>query len=261
MPLTSMVAPWISAGEICAPCVGFPLDVLNDAIAVATDILFVLSGRQFPGRISTTVRPCALNVCGDKFAWDPQFVLDLSGICGHRHDCGCSSIPQIELSKQWPLISIESVKVDGETLPSSKYRIDDQRWLVRLPDPDGTNPGWPLCQRLDLPSTEKGTWEVAYTFGRDPPAMGRRAVAELACQLALACSPDLSGTCRLPSRVTSVVRQGLSMTILDPFDFLDKGLTGLYTVDLFLRTVNPSGLRDFASVHSPDIGPRVRKTG
>ena len=45
----------------------------------------------------------------------------------------------------------------------------------------------------------------------------------------------------------------MSWTLLDPQDFLDKGRTGIYQVDLFLRTVNPDGARLRARVFSPDI--------
>ncbi len=50
-------------------------------------------------------------------------------------------------------------------------------------------------------------------------------------------------TCALPQRVTSVSRQGVSFTILDQQDFIQELRTGLYAVDLFLKTVNPDGAR------------------
>jgi len=40
--------------------------------------------------------------------------------------------------------------------------------------------------------------------------------------------------CALPERVTNVSRQGVSWTILDPQDFLEKGLTGIASVDHWL---------------------------
>lgn len=46
--------------------------------------------------------------------------------------------------------------------------------------------------------------------------------------------------CALPERVTSVTRQGVSWTILDPQDFLSDGLTGIGPVDQWLAQV---GLR------------------
>jgi hypothetical protein len=66
-----------------------------------------------------------------------------------------------------------------------------------------------------------------------------------------------SEECTLPQRVTSISRQGMSMTLLDPQDFLDKGRTGIYQVDLFLTTINPDGARLRSRVFSPDT-PRAR---
>lgn len=43
--------------------------------------------------------------------------------------------------------------------------------------------------------------------------------------------------CALPERITSVSRQGMSWTILDPQDFLTKGLTGISVVDHWLSIV------------------------
>ena len=104
--------------------------------------------------------------------------------------------------------AIASVTIDGEVVPTEEYRLDQGRWLVRLAGSDGKNPGWPCRQRLDLPSTEEGTFEIVYTFGVDPPPEGKLAAKTLACQLALACDPGTAGKCKLPERVTTLTRQG-----------------------------------------------------
>jgi hypothetical protein len=57
--------------------------------------------------------------------------------------------------------------------------------------------------------------------------------------------------------VQSITRQGISMAILDPFDFLDNGRTGVYQFDLWLATVNPTGLPRRSRVFSPDIARPV----
>lgn len=49
--------------------------------------------------------------------------------------------------------------------------------------------------------------------------------------------------CELPQRVTSVTRQQVSWSFVDPMDFVEKGLTGIGRVDTWLMTVkmsNPS---------------------
>jgi hypothetical protein len=47
--------------------------------------------------------------------------------------------------------------------------------------------------------------------------------------------------------------------LLDSQDFIEEMRTGLYAVDLFLKTVNPDKARAKSRVFSPDI-PRARRT-
>ena len=62
----------------------------------------------------------------------------------------------------------------------------------------------------------------------------------------------------MPQRVTSISRQGVSYTVLDNQDFIDELRTGLYVVDLFLKSTNPDKARAKARVFSPDV-PRARR--
>lgn len=101
--------------------------------------------------------------------------------------------------------------------------------------------------------------DVEYTYGALPPAAGRMAARQLATQFALAWSGH-EDECTLPDRVTNVSRQGVSWTILDNQDFIEELRTGVYAVDLFLKTVNPDKARMKAKVFSPDIPRGRRKT-
>jgi hypothetical protein len=76
------------------------------------------------------------------------------------------------------------------------------------------------------------------------------AARRLANELVLAA--EGSADCALPRNVTSVARQGVSFEIFDPQEFMDKGHTGLYEVDLFLSAFNPNKSRKRAKVFSPD---------
>jgi hypothetical protein len=97
---------------------------------------------------------------------------------------------------------------------------------------------------------------VAYTAGSLPPAAGVSACLELANELVKAVEcPD---ECRLPDRATSVSRQGINYQIFDPQDFLTEGRVGLYSVDVFIKAVNPHGARLPSRVFSPDL-PRARR--
>jgi len=64
--------------------------------------------------------------------------------------------------------------------------------------------------------------------------------------------------CMLPQRITSISRQGVSYTLLDSQDFIDDLRTGLYAIDLFLKSVNPDKARARTRVFSPDV-PRARR--
>ena len=50
----------------------------------------------------------------------------------------------------------------------------------------------------------------------------------------------------------TITREGITMTLLDPQEFLDKGRTGLPDVDRWLVLVNPGGQRSPSVVASVD---------
>lgn len=98
---------------------------------------------------------------------------------------------------------------------------------------------------------------VDYTYGAEPPNGVENAIAILAEELAKAFEGNFDD-CRLPSRVTDVSSRGISMTLLDPQDFLEDGLTGIPEVDLMIRVHNPSKAKARARVFSPDYRPGLR---
>lgn len=249
----------------------FPADVssfpatgasgVESAVAVATEVLWSLSGRQF-GTCDVVVRPCRTQdaIYGPL----PQIghgytpYLDRSGafwhnICGHpRNGCGCGPMEQIDLAPMIPAIAVSGVTIDGAPVDPAAYEIQARRYLVRL---DGGR--WPSCQDLTADLTEEGSFGLTLRFGNEVPLAGRRAVGELAHELLKASNPG-TGECRLPSRISSVTRQGVTMTMLDPMAFLDGGKTGLYLVDLWLGSVNPNRLASRPSAWSPDRPPPHR---
>jgi hypothetical protein len=75
---------------------------------------------------------------------------------------------------------------------------------------------------------------VLYTIGSNLPP-GSEA---LAAWLAVEYGKAAAGTpCALPERITSVTRQGVTWTMLDPQTFLDKGFTGMARIDHWLAAV------------------------
>lgn len=98
--------------------------------------------------------------------------------------------------------------------------------------------------------------EVDYEFGNRPSGEIQKAIGVLAAELDLAENDDPN--CRIPDRVTSVSRQGVSWTLIDPQDFLTDGRTGIYEIDLALRANGTSRAR--AIVFSPAFEPPDRRS-
>lgn len=266
--------PWIN-GEDVADCCGvdYTTDtavLLEDAAEKSSEVLFEASGRIYTGICESVVRPCRVG-CGcfgyqilegsgyvvpPVWWWNPQgwWMND----CGDR--CGCDPVSRVHLAG-YPVVSISQVKIDGAIIPASEYRLDEQRYLTRMADADGNPQAWPACQRMDLPATETGTFQISYTHGEAPTLLGIEAATEFACQLYRAC-PGTEGECELPAGVTKVVRQGVTVEVISSLaKMIRSGATGLPLVDSFIAAANPSGLRMRPAVYSPDVAPYPRPEG
>lgn len=184
-----------------------PEDTINptgaqteEAIQTASFVLYKLTGEKYPG-ISTSTDAIS----------SPY------------------TVRTRELSlRQKPVLSVQTVLVDGEYLDPMSYTLRNNSYLVR-----NGNVQWSLS-----PTTEI---LVTYTHGTRPPKAGKTAAVRLANELILWYAGDPQ--CALPERITSVARQGISYTILDPQDFIKQGRTGIYAVDSFISAVNPDGQR------------------
>ena len=92
--------------------------------------------------------------------------------------------------------------------------------------------------------------KVSYVYGTGLPQEARYVTSMFAAEFL----KDWSGlNCQLPRRVKNVDREGVSI-VFDPQDFLTDGRVGLYEVDLFLRSVNPTKAAMPSRVFSPDVG-------
>jgi hypothetical protein len=247
-PRTGTCEPWATTADLCSPCNGYDLDTLNaeDWLQVASDILFDLTGRTWAGFCEDTVRPCRSE--------------SLCPPVRRGASCGCPRVSEIALGG-FPLVSVNTVRIDGEVVDPARYRIDDHRTLVYLPADGDTRRGWPRCQDLTLDASEEGTFEVVYTYGMHPPVGGTRHAATLACELMKTCDDTLRKTCRLPERVTSVTMQGTTVAMLDPLSLFEDGRTGLGEVDMWVASVRLGRRRRPPAVLIPGRGRRVRRTG
>lgn len=213
----------------------------DEAIAAASHILWGLSGRKFSGARSVVEfydsRLGIGMVSGQLGSIQAQAVLQTAPGAPVCADCG---FPHKLRLRHRPIQRILSVQINGTLVSPEDYALINRAYV-----------GFPLSHVACGATCVR----VAYIWGVNPPAGGRAACVRMAEQFLLAWNE--SDECRLPTRVTNVTRQGVSWTILDPQDFLNDGRTGLYEVDLFLKTVNPDKARRPPRVFSPDL-PRAQ---
>lgn len=266
------VTPPVAGGETCEPwathedatgaCAtyGVDADLLDEAMQVATDVLWNLTGRKWSGLCSDSIRPQAQWRPYDGPArWWPAAVSGSAapwGFCScHRgRETGCTNVPEIKLPGSPVVAASIVVKIDG--LEFFDFRLDDHRYLVRT---DGQ--GWPCCQDLRADDTEDRTFSIAYDFDRRPPIGGRRAAASLGCELALLYTPDLTARCRIPKRATQVNRQGVTISLADTAALFKDGITGLPEVDLWVMSVREGAKRRKMSVMIPGRWRSARRVG
>lgn len=232
-------------------------DLWAEALQVASDVLFEMSGRRWPGVAQDTLRPVcdcgAVDYAGHRLNHVPDTYYDLGG-CGRW-----------ELELPWaPVVEVVSVVIDGDTVPAEQYRVDDARRLVRERDDEGNHRYWPCWQDLSRPLGQVNTWAVTYTHGSAPPPGGRRAALVLAEQLARAWMPSVGG-CLLPRRVQTISKQGVTLAMIDPMTLFAEGRTGIASIDLWLGSLEHGTRRRRAAVI--DIagrpwrrGPRFRQS-
>lgn len=134
----------------------------------------------------------------------------------------------VKLAAWAPVQNVVSVTVDG--IAVSSFALS----------PAGTYLVLPIDYRLQLVT-------LTLQVGQNPPPSGKDAAASLAAEL-LRADPRYSALgqfddIRPANRITSISRQGVSYSFADPRRLAEAGMTGVYEVDLFIRAVNPKGVR------------------
>jgi hypothetical protein len=247
---------WITGAQLVTDSrwssVSLPGDLSADDMGqAATDILKLRSGGRYDA-IVDTLRPHRLvDDCDHSLFGFPPL--------GIGNGFGFGLLPgpwwvwnnwQGE-SPEWtlpyaPVSGSVAVTVDGS--PFTAFAVYGST-VVRQ---DGL--GWPSCQRLSTPDGQPGTWTVTYTRAGTLPRAGFLAVHELGVELALSVSG--SPEAKLRGRTEALTRQGGFTSTVNRANFdrayLQSDLTDLVLVDLWLKSVNPQGLRRRPSVMSPD---------
>lgn len=240
--------------------------VSGTAVTLATEVLWQASGQRF-GLCQVTLRPCR-SECAEGYpmfdTWWPgaggQAYAQGGGprpywanglwwnVCGScSGGCSCTLVDEAILPA--PVREVVEVRLDGVVMNPSLYRVDENRKLVRTDQQP-----WPMCQDMAATDDKPNTWSVTITVGEDVPALGRRAVGELAAEFAKDCAGE---ECQVPYDVTSLSRQGVNLSYGSPSeeDFA-TGFLGLRMVRLFLAAYNARNLRQRGKTYDIDRNPR-----
>lgn len=169
-----------------------------------------------------------------------------------------------------PIRVVDSVTVGGEEVVD--FEIFNTS-TIRLPRKCGTSWLWTSGWNWTGPGPVPMNWTdasgtqclrkiiVDYTYGAEAPDGIENAINILSEEIEKAIAGDED--CQLPSRVTEVSSRGISMTLLEPNDFVVDGLTGVPEVDRMISLHNPSKAKARARVYSADFRPgrRHARTG
>lgn len=225
-------ALWVTPAELGSEFEDLPEAQL--ACEAASQLLWSLSGRKFSSSTTVTERYT--------IAPAPTGLIILNNIPGIAVGTlvTTSLIQQEDIKRSRITLRGKNVKrvlgiytEDGEKVNEDRYTLWDSSFV-------------------EFQTRITGDLYITYEYGGTIPALGRMAAKQLATQFTLSLS-GREDECTLPDRVTSITRQDVSWTLLDTQDFLTDLRTGLYSVDLFLKSVNSSKARLKSKVFSPDI--------
>jgi hypothetical protein len=257
MDYVPLCDPWPVS---CVTWDGVSPAATGKAVEAASEWLWALSGRQF-GSCPVVLRPCrkTCNTGGgwwwDGWSWpaDTYGPGWLAAVCGRcSGNCGCNGADMLRLD--YPVQEIREIVINGSALPASGYALYDGDTLVRT---DGGL--WPLCQDWTVPVSGTGAWHIEAVYGAPVPALGELAMGEAAREFGLACTAG--AVCKLPSGVTSIVRNGVTQNLASAAELKTAGSTGLSVVDRFLDAVNPHGIRQRVQIWNPDDFATPRQPG
>lgn len=228
----------------------------------AADFLWAATGRQYGG-CPRTYRPCREgcapqpNCCGGyagtslAVPWRAPGSLDWINVsCGRCvRGCQCSAVSEVILPD---VDQVVNVRIDGVDYdPCTMVAVYDRTRVVRT---DGGQ--WPTCQelsRVDGP----GTWSITVIEGQCVPAGGAWMTGTLMCEFLKACLKKAD--CRLPKRIQTLTRQGVTLGFNDQFENLSALLTGIWELDAWIEQQR-STVATTPVIISPELVQQTEQT-
>lgn len=216
-------------------------DYAQEAVKTASYIMWALSGRKYTGVTTVTERYVRFApLINTRLLQEAAIINSRVNKALQIVEPWVSAETRIRLRGQ-PVQEIKTVRnVAGDIVNRDRYYLVDHSTIQFS---EGA-----LIVPADI--------EISYTYGAEPPTLGKMAARRVAIEFIRLWTGD--SDCALPQRVTNVTRQGVTYTVLDSQDFLEEMRLGIYEVDLFLKTTNPNKAQKRSKVFSPDI-PRARR--
>jgi hypothetical protein len=216
-------------------------DYAAEAVKAASYLMWALSGRKYTGATTVTERYVRFApLINTRLIQEAAIINSRINKALAVVEPWVSSETRIRLRGQ-PVTEIVAIRnVDGGIVSPDSYFLVDYSTVQFS---EGA-----LIVPADI--------EVTYSYGANPPTLGKMAARRVAIEFVKLWEGD--SDCALPQRITSVSRQGVTYTVLDSQDFLEEMRLGIYEVDLFLKTVNPNRAQRRSKVFSPDI-PKARR--
>lgn len=216
-------------------------DYAAEAVKAASYIMWALSGRKYTGVNTVTERYVRFApLINTRLIQEAAIVNSRINKALSIVEPWVSAETRIRLRGQ-PVQEVVTIRnINGGIVPEDSYYIVDHS-VVQFAE-------GALIVPADI--------EISYTYGAQPPVLGKMAARRVAIEFVKLWEGDTD--CALPQRVTSVTRQGVTYTVLDSQDFLAEMRMGIYEIDLFLKAVNPNKAQKRSKVFSPDI-PKARR--
>jgi hypothetical protein len=150
------------------------------------------------------------------------------------------------------VVSVARMGIAGQLAEQAVDWVSFAGAIYFSEDCSSTYDGWYLSA-CGCRAPQKEYLRVQYRAGSTITASARKAVIALAHDMWL----DGAGCeeCGLPSRTTSVSREGISYSVGDPADPLGTAMTGLPSVDIWIRATNPFKAVRSSGLYTPDSPP------